>query len=60
MKNGPSTPRIKQYLKACENSGYRPTAIKMCYTGDVIMFFGTEIRPEEAAKNEWDIRLENP
>ena len=58
MKGGPSTPTIKKYIKACETAGYKPTAIKMCYSGDVIMFFDNQINTNELKSDAWEIEIE--
>lgn len=58
MKGGPTTPTLKRYIKACESVGYETKAIRMCYGGDVIMYFDDSISTVEASENEWEARIE--
>jgi hypothetical protein len=56
MKNGPSSPKIKSYIKACESAGYTPTSARLCFCGDVVLFFGASEALEETM-DEWEIKI---
>lgn len=57
MKGGPKTPTIKRYFNACETAGYKPSSVRLCYSGDVIMYFEIESSPSVSEANEWDIEI---
>lgn len=57
MSGGPTTPNIKRYIKTCEGLGYTPTAVKLSYSGDVMVYFDAEMYQSDPEADAWEAQI---